>query len=249
MKNRILIAVYFFLLLGLPSSLFAFTATEFATEAQKFYQQGDYEKAIGKWQELKLMGWGGAYVDYNIGNSFFRLGKLGLAKGYWLKAQTELPRNPYLAHNLQHLDKIMNKGNHEEKNLINWVMGHAYRLKLNYSEALYFQAFCSFLIVLSFCLFRWKKVRVFKIFLLSSSFIYAMSLLLFITTAITHMISRAVVLEEVWVREEPVEQSNRLAQLKEGQVIRLKSIEGEVVWVKTAGGVEGWVSKAAVMPL
>ena len=249
MKHKILTSLSFFLLLSLPSSLLAFTATEFATEAQKFYQQGDYEKAINKWQELKLMGWGGAYVDYNMGNSFFRLGKLGLAKGYWLKAQGELPRNPYLVHNLQHLDKTMNKGNHEEKNLINWVMGHAYRLKLNYSEALYFQAFCSFLIVLSFCLFRWKKVRVFKIFLLSSSFIYAMSLLLLSTTAISQMISRAVVLEDAWVREEPVEQSNRLAQLKEGQVIRLKSIEGEVVWVKTAGGVEGWVSKAAVMPL
>lgn len=69
--------------------------------ANQFYKSQNYDNAITAYEEVLSQGYAGASVHYNLGNSYYRIGKIGLAILHYEKALKYAPNDDDIIHNLQ----------------------------------------------------------------------------------------------------------------------------------------------------
>jgi tetratricopeptide (TPR) repeat protein len=67
----------------------------------KFYQQGLYEQAIDEYHKIISQGYESSTLYYNLGNSYFKAGKIGLAILYYEKGLRNDPGNEDILYNLR----------------------------------------------------------------------------------------------------------------------------------------------------
>ncbi|UCH64485.1 MAG: tetratricopeptide repeat protein [Ignavibacterium sp.] len=65
-----------------------------------FYREGEYEKAIDEYNKLVDEGHLGTSLFYNLGNSYYRIGKIGLSILYYERALKLSPSDEDIKHNL-----------------------------------------------------------------------------------------------------------------------------------------------------
>lgn len=70
-------------------------------EANRFYEQGKYPEAVERYQNLLQAGRNSAAVFFNLGNAWFKQGKLGQALLNYRKAEALAPRDPDIQANLR----------------------------------------------------------------------------------------------------------------------------------------------------
>ncbi len=70
-------------------------------QGDQFYQDKQYEKAVEAYQEVLTMGFEGTSVYYNLGDAYYREGKLGYSILYYEKALRLSPGDPDIIHNLR----------------------------------------------------------------------------------------------------------------------------------------------------
>jgi len=70
--------------------------------ANQAFREGDYSRAAQGYETLVRQGRAGADVYYNLGNAYFRLGRLGLALVNYERARILAPRDPDVDYNLRH---------------------------------------------------------------------------------------------------------------------------------------------------
>jgi tetratricopeptide (TPR) repeat protein len=78
------------------------TWEEIFYEANQEYRQGKFEEAIEGYQHLIRTGHDAPRIQYNLGNSWFRLNQLGRAILAYERARMGMPRNADLNYNLAH---------------------------------------------------------------------------------------------------------------------------------------------------
>jgi tetratricopeptide (TPR) repeat protein len=69
-------------------------------QGNKSYQDKQYEQAIEAYQNVIHLGYEGTSLHYNLGNSYYREGKIGLAILYYEKALEFSPGDDDVIHNL-----------------------------------------------------------------------------------------------------------------------------------------------------
>ncbi|MBF0207726.1 MAG: tetratricopeptide repeat protein [Oligoflexia bacterium] len=126
------------------------------------YEQGNYQKAADYYQKIVEAGGISGGIYYNLGNSYFRLGKLGHAIFYYKKALMYIPANADLRFNLDYVsaravDKITENVVNTKSLLLkvnSWV-------PVSLQQGLYFFAALSILFwgMLSIALWRWSWLR------------------------------------------------------------------------------------------
>ncbi|MBN2190419.1 MAG: tetratricopeptide repeat protein [Candidatus Aureabacteria bacterium] len=80
---------------------------ELISQANDFYDKGDYEGAILKYEEaLKDKCPGNPDLYFNLGNSYFRAGKLGKAILNYKRALSINPRDPEAKANLEYVSRL-----------------------------------------------------------------------------------------------------------------------------------------------
>ena len=84
-------------------------ATSSATEAcagleagTKAYNEGDFERAVDEWRSCADSGINDADLFYNLGNAYFRSGKLGFSSFYYKKALRLRANDSDIQHNLKY---------------------------------------------------------------------------------------------------------------------------------------------------
>lgn len=87
-------------LLILSGSALASTTDSLMSTGNAAYQSKDFPRAIAAYQELTSLGYEGTSLYYNLGNSYYRAGKIGLAILYYEKASRLSPGDEDVAHNL-----------------------------------------------------------------------------------------------------------------------------------------------------
>lgn len=70
-------------------------------KANELYVKGQFEEAIKIYESLAQQGYEGASLFYNLGNSYYRTGKIGYAILYYEKALKLSPDDEDVQHNLQ----------------------------------------------------------------------------------------------------------------------------------------------------
>lgn len=71
------------------------------SKANEYYKNNQYQEAINKYKLLIKEGYVGTSLFYNLGNAYYRTGKLGYAILYYEKALRLSPGDEDVLHNLQ----------------------------------------------------------------------------------------------------------------------------------------------------
>lgn len=95
-----LILLLFYLTLY-TTEIFAQSPEQLMMMGNKFYQEQKYEEAIESYQKLLSQGYESAALYYNLGNAYFRLGKLGYAILNYEKGLKLSPGDEDLLYNIK----------------------------------------------------------------------------------------------------------------------------------------------------
>jgi tetratricopeptide (TPR) repeat protein len=99
---RLRVASYFLLITVLSFAKFSFASDtgELIKKGNEYYREKQFEKAIDAYQQIIHMGYEGTALYYNLGNSYYKEGKLGYAILYYEKAHKLSPGDEDILHNL-----------------------------------------------------------------------------------------------------------------------------------------------------
>ena len=75
-------------------------ADDLVKKGNEFYQDKQYDKAIDTYQQVIHLGYEGTSLYYNLANSYYRDGKIGLSILYYEKALKLSPGDDDVIHNL-----------------------------------------------------------------------------------------------------------------------------------------------------
>jgi tetratricopeptide (TPR) repeat protein len=79
-------------------------------KGNKFYQNGNYSESVQIFESIVEKGYEGKSLFYNLGNAYFRMGKIGLAILYYEKAKKLSPSDDDINYNLTFANsKIVDK--------------------------------------------------------------------------------------------------------------------------------------------
>lgn len=91
-------------------------------EAEQLYQEEQFASASAKYLQIINNGYESAPLYYNIGNAYYRTGKLGPAILYFRKAQKLAPKDPEIAENLAYCRTLVVDESAPEARLMNsWM--------------------------------------------------------------------------------------------------------------------------------
>jgi tetratricopeptide (TPR) repeat protein len=90
--------VLFFVLLNFAA--LSSDAEKLFLEGNKFFQNKEYEKAIAAYEQLVNEGYEGTALYFNLGNAYYRTGKIGFAILFYEKALRLSPGDDDAAYNL-----------------------------------------------------------------------------------------------------------------------------------------------------
>ena len=93
----------------------------------KAYNQGDYERAIDEWRSCADDGLNDADLFYNLGNAYFRNGKLGFAIFYYKKALRLRANDEDILHNLKYA-QVMTRDKVDEDGEENPILASLFRI-------------------------------------------------------------------------------------------------------------------------
>lgn len=95
MKFKIIIFLIF-----LIKITFAGEVENLFKQSNEHYQKGEYQESIRILESIYEEGFHGKSLFYNLGNAYFRVGKIGLAILYYEKAKKISPSDEDIRHNL-----------------------------------------------------------------------------------------------------------------------------------------------------
>ncbi|MCC6271930.1 MAG: hypothetical protein IT572_00560 [Deltaproteobacteria bacterium] len=230
------------------SSAHAVTPAELANQAQADYQAGRYENAIRAWGELGEIGFHNGDLYYNIASAYWRLGKVGQARRYFLGARDWSPRDPDIRHNLAFLEAKVDKAPPAEgpRALLRKVPW--YRLSLNASEALVLAALGSLGLFALLAAFRLRRKGIFALAAACCALPLLYGMFQFALRRPPDWLSEPalIVAPRVALRENPLPDAASREELKDGALVKLRKAQGDFALVKSASGKEGWVERSSL---
>ena len=99
-KSILLLTISFITFMTFPLIASNSQINEVMQKGNALYKGGSYNKAIDEYKQLVDEGYSGVALFYNLGNSYYRIGKLGYAILYYEKALKLSPSDEDVQHNL-----------------------------------------------------------------------------------------------------------------------------------------------------
>ena len=120
-----------FILLTFAFALGSACATETCAGLEagaKAYNEGDFERAVDEWRSCADSGINDADLFYNLGNAYFRSGKLGFSIFYYKKALRLRANDSDIQHNLKYA-QAMTRDKVDEDSEENPILNALFRRK------------------------------------------------------------------------------------------------------------------------
>lgn len=236
-----------FLLLMFANTLFAQNIDDIFYSANDFYKNEKFEKAIELYHQIESKGTISVELYYNLGNSYYKINKVGPAIYYFEKALKLDSTNEDAQNNLIFAKRLALDNIQEiPKNIFQKINAN-YLQKLSYNQWAIVSVVFSFLACILFLLFYFANSPTIKRIYFSSSI--SSFLLLIISFSITYNQfsfsqnnREAIVFAETsTVKNAPTFNSEEVFILHEGtKVIVLDALDN---WkkIKLADGKQGWI--------
>jgi tetratricopeptide (TPR) repeat protein len=207
--------------------------------ANNAYHQQNYEQAIELYQNILSQGYHSKEIYFNIGNSYYRLNRIGEAILYYEKAQKLDPRDVDIQYNLELANlRVIDR--------IEWD-----NLKLFFSIQQLSRLISVLFALTVFCLILWlftKRYRLRRWILYLSAVAGLLTIfwayILIIRTGELKEFHWAIVLTPtVTVLSAPDENSTDVFLLHEGVKVSLNENRGDWVKISLPDGKSGWMKK------
>jgi len=216
-----------------------------------YYEKRDYAKAAEEYLKIGDTGAESGNLYYNIGNSFFKLGKIGYAILNYERARKIIPQDRDLKANLAYAKSLVGSSVFQvpQKNPV--VSAIKTPFKDFNITILGFSVIALYLIVISFSIFF-----LFNPFLAKRMWIvFLMLFILFIVSASAFMIryydedflKRGIVVQkEIDCKYEPIDKSTTYYKLQEGDEALILSTRGGWRQIRRLDGKIAWVKKESL---
>ncbi len=209
--------------------------------ANKYYQNGDYEDAIGEYETLLLDGFINPYVYYNLSVAYYRNNEIGRAVLNLERALKLMPRNKEFQYNKKVLSELVQE---PPKNIAEKFLYEVVKpFSLNEIISITLVSFIVLLLLISLYLFKLKnKLVPFLVFILILN-IFSFSLL-YLKFYDEVVLNKYIAIRTIPVRNKPSKEDEISFEINEGRQIIVLSEIGRWVNVKlSADGLTGWVDK------
>jgi len=234
------------LLIILSSGLFGNEAERLMQEANHHYQQNQYDKSAELYIQILNNGYESDELYYNLGNAYFKTGRLGYAILYYEKALKLAPNDDDINYNLEianarAVDKIEVL---PKLFFVKW--GESFLNFFSVSGWSYFTYFVYLLLLISIAAyFLVRKPSMQKIAVFSSAGLIAVLVICIIILAFKvnyESSNYGVVVEQVVTAKlSPDQQSGDAFIIHEGLKVGLEDQVSEWVKIKLADGKVGWI--------
>lgn len=222
-------------------------------KANSLYEQREYEKASEEYAKILDIDTESGPLYFNIGNTFFKMGKAGYAILAYKKAQRLMPGDSDLKSNLAYAESLTEDSAFQAlpQNRIAWLFKFPFReYSLNTVSiiliALYLMLIAMFLTGIINPVFKRRMAILFYPVLIGFLLtLGAFSIRYYDEEMLSHGV---VVAKEAECKYEPIDKSNNYFTLKEGQEVlvlntrngwrRVRRLDGKLAWVKS-DAVEG----------
>ncbi len=221
-------------------------------QAEALYQEEGYPEAIEIYETIRASGVEDGVLYYNLGNAYFKSGRLGFAILSYERALKLMPGDEDVRVNLAFANELVS-GGLEPPPLplaIGWVVDLYQRTGSGVLAQALSLAFliggASFTVLL---LDRWPSLRTAALVVLAGSSVVALlagASLVAKVRAESNLVEAVVVTENAYVRSGPGESSPRLAEIHEGLKVRILGEREGFLQVSLANGLTGWVPREQV---
>jgi len=257
-KRKIKVFVLFSLgLLIMGSAVFPAEPAEETTLAKKFrqaneyYSQGDYEKAIERYEELLGIVGPSADLYYNLGCASLKAGRLGSAVADFHRAARLRPRDGDIKANLKFVEALTKSESEEETGeenllfsfLIRWVFLLT-ETELAVTQIVFLLVFAAGATLLAIGLSGMLRKTTLAAAGAALVFLLLNSFLLGIHLYRNNYVREAVVVQtNAEARSGPGEDNTRVLLLPEGTLLRIRQQRNGWVLVSLPSGRSGWLEK------
>ena len=236
-----------FLLLMIANVVVAQNTEELFKTANDLYKQDKLEEALALYEKIEAEGMVSSELFYNLGNSFYKLNKVGPSIYYYEKALKLAPLNDDVKNNLVFAKRLALDNIEELPKTVFQKMNENFLQQLSYNQWAVVVILFSFLGSLLFLFFYFANSPSKKRFyFITSTLSFILLILTFSITYQQYSFAKnnkiaIVFAEKTEIRNAPTLNSEEVFTLHEGtKVIVLDAIDN---WkkIKIADGKQGWI--------
>ncbi len=248
MKRNLFILPVLLLLIVTPNNSFSQTTTEEKfREGTEYFSSGEYEKALELWTEIYKTGYRSAKLEYNIGNTYFKMNNIPAAILFYERALLYKPGDEDINYNLQIARTLVVDRFEEIPELffVSWYNFLALSLSTNAWAWISIITFILCLLLLSLYFYTAKyKLKVLGFWLALLFIIISLSSLAFTfrNKSLVYDSQKAVIFSPVVNgKSSPDDSGTDLFVIHEGTKVTVEDEVGEWLEIRLSDGNKGWV--------
>ena len=218
--------------------------------AEALYQEQRYDEAAGVYESMRALGIEDAALDYNLGNAYFKAGRLGLSVLSYERALVLAPSDEDVRTNLLYANELVADAI-EEAPLplaVRWAVDVYRSLQPNFLAILLSIAFVLGGVALTLVLYdawrqpQWGRSSAIVALVICATLALASGgALASKVNAAANRVEAIVLTENAYVRSGPGDANPRLAEIHEGLKVRVISEREGWYQVTLANGLTGWL--------
>ena len=217
------------------------SAREMFYKANAMYERSEYNKSILLYKKIIDKGWVSGPIFYNLGNCYFKEGRLGRAILNYEKARRFIPRDSDLESNYKYAKSLIKGGvGREKKNFADKLFAD---FTIDELAVLLSALYIAILLVVIMSLYI-RLIKRYRVFLISIFVVVFITAFAAMHNKVSSLGKEAVVIKEnTDVRFEPFNHATVFFTLYEGTKIKVLSSDGDWCKIKRWDNKAGWVKK------
>ncbi|MEW6097095.1 MAG: SH3 domain-containing protein [bacterium] len=220
-------------------------------QANQYYKDEDYTKAISLYQQIIDSGVKDGVVFYNLGNALLKNGQLGKAILSYERAKRVLPRDKDIKANLTYANLLtIDKLSAKKGLLTTWISKSHLFLNINEQTVIIFIIYLliTALIILYIFIDR-KNIR--RLFVALGIILLVSFLILLISVSIkirsvVQTNEAIVIVSKVEVKSGPEDELETIFFIHEGTKVKIEEVRGDWYQIELLDGKTGWISGKTV---
>jgi len=230
--------------LELPQEAFA--------RAEALYQEQRYEEAAEVYESMRALGIEDPTLYYNLGNAYFKAGKIGLSVLSYERALVLAPSDNDARTNLLYANELVADAVDEAPLplAVRWAVDVYRSLQPNFLAGILSVAFVLGGMALTLVLYdawpQWRSAAIVVLVLCATLALASGGALGSKANAAANRVDAIVLTENAYVRSGPGDANPRLAEIHEGLKVRVISEREGWFQVTLANGLTGWLRAAEI---